>query len=247
MVRLLRVILCGFTLLYTTPQFFAQETAKQSAFEQIDSFRAVACDDLMARLDYYAYQLEHKPGTNGYVVYYAERHGLQGKLDSYLAYIKPYLIVVHGISPDRIVMLDGGERDALTFELWAGTERPSLRKNSADGKAAFGLTSRKYDEGFADYLVDQGQRELWTYDLCPVEAVNLKGFANELRAEPGKKGLVVVYSERGQRARRAWIVAGLMKKELISYGVASRRIITRYGGVQKIPFAELWITPENVR
>lgn len=86
--------------------------------KRFDEFPSVAFDDDKARLDNLAIELQNNPGATGYVIAYAGRNRRAGEADRMTKRAADYLSTTRGISRDRIVVINGGYRDANTFELW---------------------------------------------------------------------------------------------------------------------------------
>ncbi|MDT7688269.1 MAG: hypothetical protein QOJ70_2361 [Acidobacteriota bacterium] len=95
--------------------------------KRFDEFPSVAFDDDKARLDNLAIELQNNPGATGYIVAYAGRNSRAGEADRMGKRAADYLSATRGISRDRLMVVNGGYRDANTFELWLvpqGAEAP---------------------------------------------------------------------------------------------------------------------------
>ncbi|PYS50528.1 MAG: hypothetical protein DMF68_06885 [Acidobacteria bacterium] len=81
-----------------------------------------------ARLDNLAIQLQQSPGEwKGYVIIYGPR-----RVPQHLAHVRDYLVEKHGISSDRIVLVNGGHNKKVRTELWivpTGAEPPKPDPN----------------------------------------------------------------------------------------------------------------------
>ncbi|HEX7958096.1 MAG TPA: PEGA domain-containing protein, partial [Pyrinomonadaceae bacterium] len=94
---------------------------------RFDEFPSVAHDDDKARFDNLAIELQNNPGATGYVITYAGRGSRAGEADRMMKRAADYLSTTRGISRDRIVTINGGYREANSFELWLvpqGAEPP---------------------------------------------------------------------------------------------------------------------------
>jgi hypothetical protein len=223
----------------------SQSQADTNLPRRIDSYGAIACDDAMSRLDFFAIQLQNESHSQGYIVVYPEKNGLPGKYLSYMNFAKEYLEATRGITPSRLTTFSGGLRDNLTTELWIAPANapPSVTAVTIEPESS--PVARKFDEGFADYSTYRGKRYLWTYDLCGLGAIYLKAYAEHLRSGPDAKGYIIIYTERGKRAR-ARTVARLFRDELVKgHKIAADRVVTVYGGRREMPEAELWIVPKG--
>jgi len=223
----------------------SQSQADTNLPRKIDSYGAIACDDAMARLDYFANQLQNESHSQGYIVVYPEKNGLPGKYLSYMNFAGEYLEATRGVAPGRLTTLRGGLRDNLTTELWIAPVNAPPPVTADTIEPEISPVARKFDEGFADYSTYQGKRHLWTYDLCGLGAIYLKAYAEHLRSGSDAKGYIIIYTERGKRAR-ARTVARLLRDELVKgRKVPADRVVTIYGGRRAMPEAELWIVPEG--
>ena len=95
--------------------------------KRFDEFPSVAHDDDKARFDNLAIELQNNPGATGYVIAYAGRNSRAGEADRMTKRASDYLTTNRGISRDRLVFINGGQRAANSFELWIvpqGAEPP---------------------------------------------------------------------------------------------------------------------------
>lgn len=209
---------------------------------KVDAYGAIACDDAMARLDNFALKLQEEPAASGYIVVYPDRTGLVGKLRSYLDFPKTHLQSSRGIPPDRLTTLVGEYREKMTTELWISSG--GLSPTITAGAIETDFNERwKFDEDFADYAVQDGKAELWTYDLCDLGAINPVAFAEQLLSQPNSRGLLVVHLERGKSSNRFRTMARLLRAEMVKAKVEPRRFTIRAGARRKIPTVELWVLP----
>ena len=100
---------------------------------KLDEYGPVCAEDEMARLDNFAIELQQNPRLQGYIVFYGgrcwlacnevtfdrrSRYPRKGEAEARAARIKPYLVEVRRMDPDRFVVIDGGNRESWTVELW---------------------------------------------------------------------------------------------------------------------------------
>ena len=100
---------------------------------KFDEYGSICSGDEKARLDYLAMELERNPELQAYVIFYGgrcysscsddyprhrPRYPRKGEAQERAARIKPYLVSTRGLDPDRIVVIDGGNRESWTAELW---------------------------------------------------------------------------------------------------------------------------------
>lgn len=86
--------------------------------EKYDEFLYVSCEDMIARLDGYAYKIYNQPTEQAYVIIYGGRVGRRGEMNVLRSIIKAYLIKARGVEAKRIVVVQGGYREKMTVELW---------------------------------------------------------------------------------------------------------------------------------
>src|SRR5258705_2324216 len=95
---------------------------------KFDEFPAIAYNDLKARLDNYAIELQNDPTATAYVIVYPGVRGRPAEVQKNTTRIVDYLVNSRGINAQRIVTLVGPPRDALLVELWLcpqGAKPPS--------------------------------------------------------------------------------------------------------------------------
>ena len=85
---------------------------------KFDEFPAISYNDLKARLDNYAIELQNDPTSTAYVIVYPGQRGRPGEVQKNTTRIVDYLVNSRGVNAQRIVTLVGPPRDALLVELW---------------------------------------------------------------------------------------------------------------------------------
>jgi hypothetical protein len=91
-----------------------------------------SCENEMAILDNYALAVQNDPRMRAYVVVYGGRRDTSRREVSVRrARIRRYLVSNRSIESKRVVVADGGFRDALTVELWLAPEGQELPKATA--------------------------------------------------------------------------------------------------------------------
>ena len=96
--------------------------------KKFDEFPAIAYNDIKARLDNYAIELQNDPTASAYVIVYPGQPGRPGEVQKNTTRIVDYVVNSRGINAQRIVTLVGPPRDALLVELWLcpqGAKPPS--------------------------------------------------------------------------------------------------------------------------
>jgi hypothetical protein len=85
---------------------------------KIDEISNFNWEDLMARLDFYAIQLQTEPGSSGHIIVYDGRRSRRGEVQGWMDCIKNYLVERRGVDANRIMIVDGGYREHKTVEMW---------------------------------------------------------------------------------------------------------------------------------
>ena len=98
--------------------------------QMFDSFGDVCCNDEYAHLDNFALALQNQPDVQGYIVFYGGKHQSypscqgrkmlprRGEAQARAARLKPYLVDRRSVDSARVIVIDGGYREAWTAELW---------------------------------------------------------------------------------------------------------------------------------
>jgi len=97
----------------------AQEN-KQAAL--IDEFRAISCDEMLARLDNFFIQLRNNPAAKGWVI-------ISGSNEHLIKKIKLEVLFTSGViqrryEPKIVTTLRGPETGEATMQFWIGSDAP---------------------------------------------------------------------------------------------------------------------------
>ena len=138
--RLSRLLIVCYVLSLAQTAVLAQAASGSSEPRKFDEFGVINCEYEMAKLDSFVIALQNEPQATGYIIYYeGRRYGTKrprvGEAETRAARMRPYLINQRGLSPERLVMINGGFREFFTAELWivpggatAPTATPTLRR-----------------------------------------------------------------------------------------------------------------------
>jgi hypothetical protein len=85
---------------------------------QVDYYPPIRYNDEKARLDNYAISLQNEPNAKGTIIVFGGPKSNNADKQKRIKRAYDYLVNVRGISPDRLVTKDGGQRDQPTTELW---------------------------------------------------------------------------------------------------------------------------------
>jgi hypothetical protein len=86
--------------------------------QKVEEYENLNCEDEMARLDFYAIDLQSKPQMQAYIIVYGGRFNRRGEVQARMARIKFYLTTNRQIKAERLYIIHGGYRKDLTVELW---------------------------------------------------------------------------------------------------------------------------------
>ena len=86
--------------------------------KKFDEFPGIAYNDMKARLDKYAIELQNDSTATAYVIVYPGLRARPGEVAKTTTRIVDYLVNSSGTNAQRIVTLVGPPRDALLVELW---------------------------------------------------------------------------------------------------------------------------------
>jgi hypothetical protein len=112
--RILKSILASLSLL------LVMAAASSAAVEsrKIDEISNFNWEDLMARLDLYAIQLQTVPDSSGHLIIYDGRRSRRGEVQGWMDCVKNYLVERRGIDRHRVMIVNGGYREKMTVEMW---------------------------------------------------------------------------------------------------------------------------------
>jgi hypothetical protein len=85
---------------------------------KVDEFPSIAYDDDKARFDNFAIELQSNPDAQAYIITYSGRTSRAGQAEKLAERARSYLTQTRGVDPNRLVVVNGGYRDADSYELW---------------------------------------------------------------------------------------------------------------------------------
>lgn len=113
---------------------------------KFDEFPSIAYDDDKARFDNFAIEMQNNPDSQAYIITYSGRTSRAGQAERLSDRARSYLTQTRGIDPARLVIVNGGYRDADTYELWivpqgAQPPQPSPTVSPSEARPGPGTTS----------------------------------------------------------------------------------------------------------
>ena len=138
--------LCRQTVQAST--FVPVPPARENPAREFDVCHSCSHDDQKARLDNLAVELQNDPMAMTHIIAYGGRTSRIGQAERLLTRARDYLINNRGISPSRIVTLNGGFREDDSVELWivpsgATAPRPSPTVQAGDVRPAPATTRKR--------------------------------------------------------------------------------------------------------
>jgi hypothetical protein len=225
------------------------EVAKSETPKKFDEYGDLIQEDERVRLNAFEKDLAKDPSARGYIMVYSGNVDPPGRSRRYAVRAKSYLVRTEGVRSDRIITIEGGQRDNLTVELWIvpGGAQPPV-PNPAVGIIGNSDEAWEYDEYSFGYE--------FSWNSYEVPAVRLDGFAEWLRSHPTSKGYIVAYALnrddrrgiRGDRLGEARRIAAGEKLYLTqAQHINPARLVTVDGGYSNERTVVLWIVPAGAK
>jgi hypothetical protein len=170
---------------------------------KFDEFGYMNHENYSARLDNIAVELQNKPTSQGYFIFYNGRKSLPGAAFRYMRRLQNYMDNVRGIEASRMTILDGGRREEITVEFWisppgipAPVPTPTVPVEPTRTK------SYLYDSyNFDCHRLFRPKVALVDIDDCGYagsgyedQSARLDGFVKAIRQTPEVTARLVVYS-----------------------------------------------------
>jgi len=96
----------------------AAQEKKMIVARDFDECNNCTFDDQKARLDNLAVELQNDQSATGYIIAYGGRNSPIGQVERLMARARDYLMQQRGIDGSRLVVVNGGFREADSVELW---------------------------------------------------------------------------------------------------------------------------------
>lgn len=216
------------------------QAIKESAIK-FDEFGDIQASDLIARLDNLAIHLQNEPNTRAFLIVYRTRRDLPGLSNRYAHRMRNYMVQARGISPERVITVDGGEASCLTQELWivspggAPQPRPDAYSNS------YKPSAYKFDEHYYAYPRMPDYGNYWQ-DVSEYPLGYLEAFGLELQKQLRSNGYLIAYKTARDKPNVSRSMLRDERNFLIKeFGIKPVRIKTIDGGYRERRTMELWI------
>lgn len=221
-----------------------QEQTAAPAARLVDKFGDIQMSDLMARLDYFAIELNAEPASQGVIVAYSAPHKFPGWPTRRARMSRTYLISTRGLDASRLSVVYAGLRDDTAIELWAvppGAEPPAKPFD-----LSLLMSREKTALPFDRYaVIERGDASESEYgDAHPDDPALYELFAEMLKRDPALRGCVIGYtSRRGSAAAARRIAASAKLTMAKSFAVDVSRVAALAGGRRESKMIELWLVP----
>ena len=237
--------------LFTTILLLALSASAAHAQQQpapvarlIDEFGEIQFSDLMARLDFFAVELQNEPASLGVIVAYGARHTFPGWPMRRAHASHNYLVNTRGLDAARLSTVFAGLREEIAFQLWVvppGAEPPAKPFDPV-----LLMSGEKTPLPFDRYtVIERGDRPESEYgDAYPDEAELYEYFVEVLKRDPALRGCVIGYtSRRGSLAAGRRIAARAKLTMAKAYALDVTRVVALGGGRREYKMLELWLVP----
>ena len=246
------------TILVLVAGIFAPSSAqseRRPVSAKFDEYGAINSEDLSARLDNFATQLQNQPGSTAYIFAYAPEESAKG----ILGIAKDYLVNTRGLVADRIKTVYGGRNDVLSeprvqlFITPPGAARPKPQKFTPNLETFRGLFSEKeaYDVDRRESLTEEESKKLKFPVLQDemsgpsVPYVTHESLAEVLKQQKTAVAYIVAYNAQ-ESPPGAWQrIAQREVRYLKDRGVEASRLKIIYGGNKKEQTVQLWVSPAD--
>lgn len=101
---------------YENPEKFIRVLVDSA--RKFDEYSNIPFSEERLRLDNLAIQLKQEPESKGYIIAYTGRRARLGEARSRAERAKNYLVNERGVEAERIVTMDGGNREEFTIDLY---------------------------------------------------------------------------------------------------------------------------------
>jgi len=219
-----------------------------SAARKFDEFGDIQASDLIARLDNLAVTLANEPNSKAFVIVYRTKRDLPGLSNRYAHRMKSYLVDTRGISPERVVIVDGGIASCLTQELWVipPGSAPKPREDAFDN--SYKPSVYKFDEHYYHLGKDPLHNSYWA--IPPANLIGyLEAFGETLLKDRRLVGYLVAFRDIGRDNQRTPQLMLSKERDFLikEFGIKPSQIIMVAGGYREWRTMELWIAQRGYR
>lgn len=200
--------------------------------ELVESFGAIECEGILARLDNFLITIRNEPGANGYVIFHGGSDPIQNS--TYERAVRNHFRM-RRFDKNRYQVTTGNPLPEIKVELWLG--RKGAKPPVEERKHSLLLNRAAEPYLFAADAVEvleiEGKLTYLTHgcDVCCIDAADLNLLSDFLEANPGMRADVRVYSRT--KARADQFIRLFLKEASEDSKIPLNRLKIRYAGVNK--------------
>jgi hypothetical protein len=223
--------------------------ARQKPF-QVDAFGDIQISDFLARMDYFAIELQNDTKAKAYIVAYIVPNKFPGYPLRRANWARGYLIRGRAIDSKQVEVINGGYRDEVKFELWLTDLSAKPPVEPFDFSAALSRERKPF-------LLDQIYYPLPSPDETGIESGYIgyldeegwyEPFVTALRSDPGSRGCIIAYATSRNRRGSDRGLAALVKQTIMrTHAIGADRIVPIAGGHRPHRTVELWLVPPGAQ
>jgi hypothetical protein len=243
-------------LLAILPPTFCQQSNQTVPKMLFSSAHTNASCELAAGFTELDLWLKYTPDATGYIVIYNGPNDPPGLFHRYSLGARNVLVNEKQITPNRIIILNGGSRESFLAEYWFVPKDAHPPKAGPLWKPELQQVEiGKFDE----FIWDPGVEDLYEFRRATTQ---LDGFAQALIKNPDAVGYIIGYAD-GERVTHAYLetrngkekvikrtfkmtgkkVAGWARNSLVEQKLNPTRIVRVDGGYRETETVELWVVP----
>lgn len=214
--------------------------------KKVDEFGDLLITTWLARLDYFAVELQNAPGAMGYIVAHMAPNKSPGWPLRRAQLARGYLIRSRGLDEGRVQVYNGGYRDEPLYQFWIVPPGAKLPVAPFDFAVALAREKRAYlFDRYPYYDIDTEEMGI---ESGYVGYLDEKGFyapfAEALRQDPAARGCIIAYATRRQRRGSDRTLAARVKYGILkNHALGADRVVPLGGGLRRERMVELWIVP----
>lgn len=228
---------------------------EKSKTELTDSFGAVPCDEILARLDNFLVTIRDEPGAVGYVIFYG---GLNPIQNSFYEHTIRNHSRMRRFPENQFKVVTTNPLQEFKVELWLGRngEKPVVEERKSS-LVLNRIASRRYlfaEDSVAVVRIDGRLTYIiGSCAACCIETINPHLLSKFLKANPEMRADIRVYNNKRSRANQ--FIKLFLNDVKENYQIPRNRLKIGYAGIDKgaaepsenISTVKIWLVPEGRR
>ena len=243
--RPLACIFATLSLLMASPH---PEQHATDAVRLFNKFSDSSCEMIDLYLDSYLEAVLEEPSTEAHIITYGGRFDSPGKLLRYVRHIKGYLADSLEKDYRHVSVIDGGQRDKLSIELWIvckGGSPPIPTDFTHEIERPNGVPYR-FDESSVSILKYERKFYLQYGLLCTLPDPEWDGFFRILRDEPILRGHIIIYVGHNDKPGYASMIEQYLRAALAEdHAQEVEQLTMAVGGEREWSQIEIWLVPRD--